>query len=502
MELRGIVKHFPGVVANDGVNLQVQRGEVLALLGENGAGKTTLMNILSGLYQPDSGEIWMGGHQESFRSPRDAIRAGIGMVHQHFNLVDAFTVAENVIIGLSEPKMSLNLGEVENALAELGRRYGLRVDPNARVWQLSVGEQQRAEILKMLYRDAELLILDEPTAVLAPQEVKELTDVLRQMAAAGRSILYISHKLQEVLGVADRITVLRDGRDVATLRAADVDEKELMQLLMGESKSLTPTKRKPRSAGQVHLGLDQVHVLGDRGNEAVRGFSLDVYEGEVLGLAGIAGNGQRELAEAIVGLRRVESGAVRLLGQEITNWPVRRVINAGLSFIPENRMGMGLIPDLDLFDNVIIKGYRRPPLSHGPFLDRRQIHSFSDRVVKDFHVRVADLDEPVWKLSGGNLQRLLLGREISTKPRVLVAANPTRGLDVQATQDVRRLLLEQAAEGAAILLISEDLDELLSVSDRVAVIYDGQMVGVMDSSGASQDRLGMLMMGTGSAGEE
>jgi ABC-type uncharacterized transport system ATPase subunit len=496
VEMRKIVKHFPGTLANDGIDLEVRRGEVHALLGENGAGKTTLMNILSGLYQPDSGEIRVAGQLQSFRSPRDAIQAGIGMVHQHFNLVDVFTAAENVIIGLSSQRMQLDMRQVETRLQELGRKYGLQVDPRAKIWQLSVGEQQRVEILKMLYRDAQLLILDEPTAVLAPQEADQLALTVRQMAAVGRSILYISHKLHEVLGVSDRITILKAGRNVVTVPASQVDEKQLTQLMVGDLHVQLPDKdRQSRSTHPV-LSVKDLRVRGDRGNEAVRGLSLEVHQGEILGLAGIAGNGQRELAEAIAGLRHAESGSVLMDGQEITNQLASRIMKSGLSLIPENRMGMGLIPELDVYDNAILKQYRNKPIAQGPFLNMQQVHRFAQGLVRDFSVRVASLDEPVWKLSGGNLQRLLLGREISSRPRLLVAANPTRGLDIQASLAIRRILLEQRSEGAAILLISEDLDELLSISDRVAVIFGGNVIGLVDTAQANLEELGLMMMGT------
>jgi simple sugar transport system ATP-binding protein len=496
VEMRSIVKHFPGVLANDGVNLKVRRGEVHALLGENGAGKTTLMNILSGLYTPDSGEIWIEGRPRTFRSPRDAIRAGIGMVHQHFNLVDVFTAAENVSIGLPRPRVVLRMSETEDELARIGQEFGLQVDPRALIWQLSVGEQQRVEILKMLYRNARLLILDEPTAVLAPQEADQLGDTLRKMAAAGRSVLYISHKLGEVLGVADRITVLRAGRNVATVNAADVDEKQLARLMVGDQAVAPPARGRRARAEGIALEIRDLYVRGDRGNRAVRGLSLQLRSGEILGLAGIAGNGQRELAEAVVGLRRIESGSVFVGGAETTRESVERLIKAGVSLIPENRLEMGLIPELGLYENAILKNYRLPPISRGWLLDRAQIRGYATRLVADFSIQVASLEEPVWKLSGGNLQRLLLGREISSNPRVLVAANPTRGLDIQAAGEVRRLLISHCEAGASVLLVSEDLDELVSIADRVAVMYNGQIIGQSDAPEANADRLGLMMMGS------
>lgn len=495
VQMKGIVKHFPGVLANDSVDLEIRHGEIHALLGENGAGKTTLMHILSGLYQPDSGQILIDGELRSFRSPRDAIQAGIGMVHQHFHLVNVFSVAQNVIIGLDRPRLRLDMHDVEMKLAEMGQRYGLQVDPRAKIWQLSVGEQQRVEILKMLYRDARLLILDEPTAVLTPQEADELSRTLRHMAMSGHAILYISHKLREVLEVSDRITVLRSGKNVATVKTGDVDERRLTRLMIGDEVLPIPQIDRESKPRGIILDIRDLRVRGDRGNESVRGLSLNVREQEILGLAGVAGNGQRELAEAIAGLRKVESGVIYMGDTNISEQSPEKRIEAGLSLIPEDRLGTGLIPDLGLHENAILKTYRKPPISRGPLLDRGAIRQYAKRLVDDFSVRVTRLEDPVWKLSGGNLQRLLLGREISARPRVLVAANPTRGLDVQAATEIRRILLEQRNEGAAILLITEDLDELLSLSDRVAVIYEGRVVGEVECSEAKIDELGLMMMG-------
>ena len=494
VEMRGITKRFPGVLANDSVNLDLRAGEVHALLGENGAGKTTLMSILSGLYQPDAGMVLVEGRPVVFRSPRDAIRAGIGMVHQHFRLVEPFTVAENVILGLERPRFALDLSRVEAEVATLGERHGLKVDPRARIWQLSVGEQQRVEILKMLYRGARVLILDEPTAVLTPQEARELFAVLRQMAASGRAVVFISHKLQEVMEVADRITVLRAGRNVATLASRATSPQELARLMVGREVSVS-YDRPRRTPGEVLLSLEGVEAMGDRGLPALRGLSLEVRAGEILGIAGVSGNGQRELAEVICGLRVPVRGAVRVAGVDVTGCHPARIIDCGLSLIPEDRLGTGLIPSLPVCDNVILKAYRRPPLSRGAFLQPREIRRFAHDLVEQFAIKVPGLDVAARKLSGGNLQRLLLAREISGKPRVLVAVHPTRGLDVGATAAIHRLLLEQRDGGTAILLISEDLDEIMALSDRVAVMYEGRIVGEVAGGEASLEEVGLMMAG-------
>ncbi|MEW6398466.1 MAG: ABC transporter ATP-binding protein [Bacillota bacterium] len=494
VETRGISKRFPGVLANDGVNLSLRAGEVHALLGENGAGKTTLMSILSGLYQPDSGVVLVDGRPAVFRSPRDAIRAGIGMVHQHFRLVEPFTVAENITLGLARPRFTLDPGRVEAEVAALGERHGLKVDPRARIWQLSVGEQQRVEILKMLYRGARVLILDEPTAVLTPQEARELFAVLRQMAASGHAIAFISHKLQEVMEVADRISVLRSGRNVATLARTATTPQELARLMVGREVSLS-YDRVDRRPGEVLLALEGVEAMSDRGLPALRGLSVQVRAGEILGIAGVSGNGQRELAEVISGLRALVRGTVQVGGTNVTGCHPARVMECGLSLVPEDRLGTGLVPSLPVCDNVILKAYRQPPISRGVFLQAGEIRRYARDLVERFAVRVPGLDAPVRKLSGGNLQRLLLAREISAQPRVLVAVHPTRGLDVGATAGVHRLLLQQRDGGAAILLISEDLDEIMALSDRVAVMYEGQIVGEVPGREARLEEIGLMMAG-------
>jgi general nucleoside transport system ATP-binding protein len=498
VEMRGITKHFPGILANDGVCLDLRKGEILVLLGENGAGKTTLMNLLSGLYAPDSGEILIHGRPVEFHAPSDAIQAGIGVVHQHFCLVDVFSVAENVALSLPQRGFRLDLSTIEQEFTDLGRRYGWEVNPQALIWQLCVGEQQRVEILKALYRGAEVLVLDEPTAVLSPQEAEELARTLQEIKSAGRSVIYISHKLKEVMDVADRIVVLRGGRNVATVRKADTSERELTRLMVGREVPELQTTGKAEY-GQVMLDVEDLYALGDihddRKLPAVAGFSIQVRAGEIVGLAGVSGNGQRELTEAIAGLRRVESGRVRLAGQDIANRQPEDISASGLSLIPEDRMGTGLVPTLGVADNAILKSYRQPPIARRGIFNLKAVHSLAQQLVRDFSIQVSNLDEPIWKLSGGNLQRLLLAREISLKPRVLVAVHPTRGLDVQATAEIHRLLLEQRRDNAAILLISEDLDEILALSDTIAVMHSGRVAGRVSRDEARIEELGMMMTG-------
>ncbi len=491
----GIVKRFPGVVANAGIDLEVYAGEIHALLGENGAGKSTLMNILAGLYRPDEGEIYIYGRRVDIRSPRDAINLGIGMVHQHFMLVETLTVAENVILGLKEPRLILDMRPVEQEIEELSRHYGLRVDPTAYIWQLSVGEQQRVEILKALYRGANILIMDEPTAVLTPQEANDLGRTLRRMADEGKAVIFITHKLDEVAEFSDRVTVLRQGKVVATLPTAETTKSELARLMVGRD-VLFQLEKEPIQPGPVVLELQDVHATNDKGLPALRGISLQIREGEILGVAGVAGNGQRELAEVVTGLRPVTRGRILMRGQDVTNCSPREAIQAGISHVPGDRLGMGLVPNLPVSDNIILKGYRKPPLAQGPFLRKRAIVRFAQDLIQRFRIDTPSHATPVRLLSGVNLQRCILAREITAGRGLLVAVHPTRGLDVGATEAVRRMLLEQRAQGAAILLISEDLEELLELSDRIIVLYEGEIMGMVPAKDANIEALGLMMAGT------
>jgi len=501
IEMRGIVKRFPGVLANDHVDFDLRRGEIHALLGENGAGKSTLMNVLAGMYQPEAGEILIRGQKVNFTSPRDAIRAGIGMVHQHFMLVPSQTVTENILLGLDTPRFVVKLSQYDRVVADLGEQYGLKVDPRAKIWQLSVGEQQRVEILKMLYRGAEILIMDEPTAVLAPTEIEGLIKTLRAMVARGKSIIFISHKLQEVMAVADRVTVLRKGRVTAAgLETSQTTRQDLARLMVGRE-VLFRLDKKPRQPGEVVLSIEDVHAENDKGLPALRGVSLHVRSGEIVGLAGVAGNGQRELAQVITGLRKVKSGRICLNGTDIHNCDAHISIREGVSHIPEDRTHVGTAPNLSVTDNVIMKSYRKPPIGRGVILDMSAATRFANELKEAYDIIVPTVETPARLLSGGNLQRVILAREISGRPVLMVAMQPTRGLDVGAIEGVHRLLLAQREAGAAILLVSEELEELLSLSDRLYVIYEGQMMGELqtDAANVSQDQfeiIGLMMTGT------
>ncbi|HLT15780.1 MAG TPA: ABC transporter ATP-binding protein [Acidimicrobiales bacterium] len=494
----GITKRFPGgVVANDDVHLELRAGEVHALLGENGAGKSTLSNVLTGLYRPDAGDLWIHGRLTELHSPRDAIDAGIGMVHQHFRLVAPFTVAENVVLGERSP---FRRREAEERVRALGERYRLPVDPTARIWQLSVGQQQRVEILKALDRDARILILDEPTAVLTPQESEALFEVMRAMADEGRAVLFISHKLDEVLAVSDRVTVLRDARNVGTVTTADVDTRELARMMVGREVVLgrARTGRAPAPANGARppaLVLDGVGADDDRGCPALHDVTLTVAAGEVLGVCGVAGNGQRELAEVVGGIRRATAGTVTVAGERLRKADPRVAHAAGVAHVPEDRLHTGTAPSLSVEDNLALLAHRRPPLSAGPFLRRSRIRARALELMARFGVKAPGPTTPVRLLSGGNVQKVLLARELSSDPALVVAASPTRGLDVGAIESVRATILAAADAGAGVLLISEDLDEVLDLSDRVAVMYEGRIVGVVDRDEADVTELGLLMGG-------
>jgi general nucleoside transport system ATP-binding protein len=495
--MRGITKQFPGVVANDRVDFEAAAGEVHALLGENGAGKSTLSNILTGLYRPDEGEIRLHGRQVEFHSPREALDAGISMVHQHFRLVERFTVAENVALGDHRREgrsFRLRSRAIERRVADLAGRYGMAVDPRAHVWQLSVGEQQRVEILKALYRDARVLILDEPTAVLTPQEAEVLFGTLREMAADGRTIVFISHKLHEVKAVSDRVTVLRAARNVATVDAAEATPRSLAELMVGRGLG-EGVRAEPREPGDVVLALEDVWADGDRGGAAVRGVTLQVRAGEIVAVAGVAGNGQRELAETIAGVRPATKGTVRVAGQAPRSGDPRAAIRAGVAYVPEDRLGTGLAPSVSIASNLALKSYREPPDSTGPLLRLRRIRDRALELIDRYRIAAPGPQAPVRLLSGGNLQKVVLAREFSGKPKLLVAASPTRGLDVGAIQSVHAYLNEAAGNGVGVLLLSEDLDEILTLADRIAVVYEGRIVGERPRAEANVEEIGLQMAG-------
>ena len=496
--MRGITKRFPGVLANDAIDFEAAAGEVHALLGENGAGKSTLSNILTGLYRPDEGEIDLYGEPVNFHSPRDALDAGIGMVHQHFRLVPPFTVAENIVLGEhgDDAGVIVHPRAIYRRVLELGKRYSVAVDPRARIWQLSVGEQQRVEILKALCREARILILDEPTAVLTPQESESLFVTLRAMAAEGRTVIFISHKLNEVKAVSDRVTVLRGGRNVATLATAEASARELAALMVGRQVELSSRQeREAPHATTVALEVEGLTVPGDRGGDAIGDLSLTVRHGEIVGVAGVAGNGQRELAEAITGIRPPSAGAVRVDGKTLRTSDPRSAIAAGVAHVPEDRLGTGVAPSLSIASNSVLKSYRGSDVSQGPFLRRRSIYRHALKIIKRYAVATPGPDLPARDLSGGNLQKLVLGREFEGKPRVLVAASPTRGLDVGAIETVHAYLRQAASDGVAVLLISEDLDEILALADRVLVLYEGRMSGEFDPAASTVEEIGLAMAG-------
>ena len=500
LELRGITKRFPGVLANDNVSFDLRAGEVHALLGENGAGKSTLMNILYGLYTPDEGEILLHGNPIDLGSTRAAIEHGIGMVHQHFMLIPVMTVAENIVLA-TEPRHAGVLMDYDAArrrVRELSERYGLLVDPDARIDRTSVGQQQRVEILKALYRGAEILILDEPTAVLTPQEAKELFQIIRSLTDQGKSIIFISHKLNEVLEVADRVTTLRRGVVVDTIDAEGATEEGLARMMVGREVLLRVDKKPSKPAGAL-LQVEHLSVIDDRGLERVRDVSFEVRAGEILGLAGVDANGQSELIDAIAGLRHIASGRVVVDGRDVTNAHAKETLDAGVGHIPEDRHRRGLVLPFSLTENLALHAYRHAPNSSRGLLNPRAMAARARKLLTEFDVRGGAPATPAFALSGGNQQKVVLAREIDGDPKILIAAQPTRGLDVGAIEFVHRRLVEQRDAGRAVLLVSLELEEILSLSDRILVIYEGRIVGEFPPS-ATEEELGLAMTG-GSQGK-
>jgi ABC-type uncharacterized transport system ATPase subunit len=494
VQLRGITKTFPGVVANHDVNLDVRAREVHAVCGENGAGKSTLMKILYGMQRPDSGTIEVAGEQVRFRSPADAIKAGIGMVHQHFMLADNLTVLENVVLGLPG---RFDAAGARRRIREISDRYGLEVDPGVLVEQLGVGQRQRVEILKVLYRGAKVIILDEPTAVLVPQEVDELFDNLAGLRAEGLTVIFISHKLDEVVRVADRITVLRQGTTVTTVEAKAVTTRELAHLMVG-GELPTPETRESTVRPEVAFAAENLTVLADTGRPLLSGVGLAIRSGEVVGIAGVEGNGQAELVEALLGIRRADTGRIELGGADITGWPTSRRREAGIAYIPEDRHRQGLLLTQPLWENRVLGHQTRPPSSRGWFINRRGARQDTERIVAEYGVKTPSVDAPAFALSGGNQQKLIVGREMSGSPKVLVAAHPTRGVDVGAQALIWDKLRDARAAGLAVLLVSADLEELLGLSDTLKVMFRGRIVATLDPAAVTPAELGAFM--TGAAG--
>ena len=495
LEMKHISKSFPGVVANDDISLQLKKGEVHALLGENGAGKTTLMNILFGIYHADRGEVFINNSKVSIASPSHALKHGIGMVQQHFTLVPSFTVAENVILGLKDFGFVIKTKTVESKIKELSEAYGLPVNPRARVWTLSVGERQRIEILKLLYTGAGIIILDEPTAVLTPQESDMLFKAIRKLVSEGSSVIFISHKLDEVLAISDRITVLRGGKVVGTVEREKIDRRGLVRMMVGRDVLLDQEKPVVET-GRAILKIENLNVKNDKDLMSVRDLSLEIRSGEILGIAGVAGNGQRELAEAIYGLRKKVSGRIELDGHELRQGNVAERIRAGLSFIPQDRKTMATCPNLSVMSNLFMKNSICELVHCSPWkLDGRRMHSKADELIGEFSISTPSAKTEVRYLSGGNLQKVVLARELSNEPKVIIAEHPTRGLDIGAMEFVYKSLLSQKERGAAILLLAGELYEIFRLSDRVAVIYEGQIMGYTPPDPSYIEEIGFMMAG-------
>ncbi len=495
IELQGITKRFGAVVADDGVDLAVRAGEVHALVGENGAGKTTLMKILFGLYRPDEGSIKIDGELVTIANSQAAIRRGIGMVHQHFMLLDSLSVAENIVLGMEPARGGLiDRTRARRLTADLSARYGLRVDPDATVRDLSVGLRQRVEILKALARGAQVLILDEPTAVLTPQETDELFGVLKGLVASGMTVIFITHKLREVMEVSDRVTVMRLGRTVATVETAQTSPAALARLMIG--RDYIPTVRKtPSRPGEMVLRVEGLRATDDRGAPALRGVDLSVRAGEIVGVAGVEGNGQSELVEVLMGLRKAAGGHVEVRGREATNKATRAIREQGVAYIPEDRLRVGVAASGSIQDNLAMEGYNRRPLAHGPWLSPRRVAAYARGLVARYDIRTRDPRLPAGSLSGGNMQKLVVARELSTGPGLLIAAQPTRGVDIGAIASIHERIVAARDEGAAVLLVSAELSEIMALSDRIAVLYEGRVTAVFDAGAVTEHELGLYMLG-------
>ncbi|MFC0271362.1 ABC transporter ATP-binding protein [Metabacillus herbersteinensis] len=504
IEMLNIRKEFPGIVANDNITLQLKKGEIHALLGENGAGKSTLMNVLFGLYQPEKGEIRVNGQSVKITNPTIASELGIGMVHQHFMLVDTFTVTENIILGKETTSGGkIDLKKAENEVKEISEKYGLFVDPQAKISDISVGMQQRVEILKTLYRGAEILIFDEPTAVLTPQEIKELIQIMKTLIKEGKSIVLITHKLKEIMEVCDRVTVIRKGVGIGTVNVSETDPNHLASLMVGREVTFK-TDKSPGVPKKEVLEIKDLVVKDSRGFGVVNDLDLIVRAGEIVGVAGVDGNGQTELIESITGLRKSESGSIKLNGKEIRNLSPRKITETGVSHIPQDRHKHGLVLDFPIGENIVLQTYYKAPFSKSGVLNFKEVYNKARALIKEFDVRTPSEYTLARSLSGGNQQKAIIGREIDRNPDLLIAAQPTRGLDVGAIEFIHKRLIEQRDNGKAVLLISFELDEIINVSDRIAVIYEGEIVAIVDPKQTTEQELGLLMAGSirKKAGEE
>lgn len=496
LQMKGITKRFGNIIANDKIDFELNKGEIHGLLGENGAGKTTLMNILYGLYTPDEGEIYIDGIRVKIRSPNDAIKLGISMVHQNFKLIQSHTVVENVALGLKDASFFYPNRQIEKKIKAFSERYNFRIDPSALIWQLSAGEKQRVEIIKAFCRNARIFILDEPTTMLTPTETKDLFKLLKLLKEEGISIVLITHKLDEVMEVCDRITILSGGKRIDTIDVGSVDKDELARMMFGQNIVLKEREEYSISFYEdVVLEVRDLTVLNDKGLPAVKDVSFDVHRGEILGLAGVSGNGQRELIEAITGLRKVVKGSIKILDEDVTNIGAKGILNKGVAHIPEDRMRMGIVPSMSLEENVILRNYDKAPFSSSLLLDYNIISEYAKEIISKYRISALDEKVPAGTLSGGNIQKLILARELSISPVLIIASHPTQGLDVRSTQQIHELLLKKKKEGCAILLVSEDLQEIMDLSDRIAVMFNGAIRGIIDIDRANIEKIGSLMVG-------
>ncbi len=495
LEMRGITKKFGKVIANEDVDLVLNAGEIHALLGENGAGKSTLMNILTGIYKPNAGRIFYKGERVKIRSPRHAVDMGIGMVHQHFHLIPTLTAAENVFLYTPACKTILKKKEMEDAIASCSKEFHLDVDPSAKIWQMSVGEQQRVEIVKLLYRGADILILDEPSAVLTAQEAQEMFKILRKMAASGKSVVVISHKINEVMQFADRITVLKGGKVEDTMHVSEASVDRLTKAIVGERTFKQQKNEVDTKDHKVVLELRDICAKNDKGVDALKSIHMDIREGEIFGIAGVAGNGQKELAEVVAGLRKVTGGTVVLEGEDITKLNAKEHIAKQIAFIPEDRLTMGLVPGMTMDENRILKQYNDKKFSSRGLIKKKAISKAVEEEIERHEIKIAGKNAPVSLMSGGNQQKLLIAREISGEPKLLIAAYPSRGLDMGAAEAIHQILLEQCKQGVAVLMISEELDELFQMSNRIGVMCEGEMMAILDAADAEYETVGRLMSG-------